>query len=364
MKILELSPSLAPGGAERFTVDLCNELAETNEVTLLVMRNYRNSHFYEKDVSDKVHLILENGKLTKWSKILQLIIVLIYIIKIKPDVVHAHTVGINWLILPSLLYPKAKYFFTIHNVAAKECTTKIGFIVRKFLYKRNVIPISISETCRKTFYDYFKFSCDHVIFNGCRDIHLSKDAESAIMEINSYKKNADTKVYINVARIMPQKNQQLLIKAFNEFVRKGENAILLIIGDYKRFPLAKKELDCLIDNDCIHFLGTKNNVPDYLCASDYFCLSSLWEGLPISLLEAGLSGCFPISTPAGGVVDIILNDTWGFLSKDFSKEAYLAVLEKSAHFTYDKDRLERQYKDNFLMKKCASNYIRLFEKYK
>ena len=67
MKILELSPSLAPGGAERFTVDLSNELAKNNDVHLLVMRKYRNSMFYKDDVSEKVHIIFGDGKLTKVS---------------------------------------------------------------------------------------------------------------------------------------------------------------------------------------------------------------------------------------------------------------------------------------------------------
>lgn len=362
MKILEFSPSLAPGGAERFTVDLCNELAKTNDVYLLVMRKYRNSWFYRKDVSCKVNLILKNGKQTRLSKFIQLFVALKYILKIRPDVVHAHTVGINWLLIPALFFPRIKYYFTIHNLAEKECTTKFGFFVRKFLFSRNVIPVSISVTCQKSFREYFGISCEHVIFNGCRDVSCSKDMKEAIDTISQYKINFDTKVYVNVARIMPQKNQQLLIKAFNEFVRLGYNAVLLIIGDYKRFPQAKRQLDSLIDNKCIHFLGTKDNVPDYLMNADFFCLSSLWEGLPISLLEAGLSGCFPISTPAGGVADVISGNEWGLLTNDFSVDSYLEALIKSTHIVYDKDLIKKRYEELYLMKECASNYLKLFKR--
>lgn len=360
MKILELSPSLAPGGAERFTVDLSNELAKNNDVHLLVMRKYRNSMFYKDDVSEKVHIIFGDGKLTKVSKILQLFVALLYVMRIKPDVVHAHTVGINWLLLPSLLYPHAKYFFTIHNLAEKECTTKIGYYLRKFLFKRNVVPVVISETCQESFYKYYGFHCNHVIMNGCRDVSFSKDMNECINTIDKFKKNPSTKVFVNVARIMPQKNQQLLIRAFNDFVRRGFNAILLIIGDYERFPQAKKTLDSLIDNENIHFLGTRNNVPDFLKNSDFFCLSSAWEGLPISLLEAGLSGCYPLSTPAGGVVDVILSDKWGRLAEDFSVESYLQLLIKAFNLQYDKAEVRKMYEDKFLMKHCGFNYMNLF----
>lgn len=364
MKILEISPSLAPGGAERFTVDLANELAKNpdNQVTLLVMRKYRNSEFYRNDLSGKLRYIQDIGNLTKVSKLLQLFKALWWILKLRPDIVHAHTVGINWLILPSILYPKAKYFFTIHNFAEKECTTKFGFKLRKFLFQRNVKAITISNICELSFKSFFGFNSYKKIDNGCRKIQTTQKLSKVKKEIENYKTDANTKVYINVARIMPQKNHQLLIKAFNQFIQKGNNAILLIIGDYKCYPQMKRDLDHLVKTDRIHFLGTRNNISDYLSIADFYCLSSAWEGLPISLLEAGLSGCYPISTPAGGVVDVIINEQWGILSSDFSEQAYLKSLIKAYNTKYDKTILKRLYKNKFSMEDCAKKYLEEFRK--
>ena len=151
MKILELSPALAPGGAERFTVDLANQLALYEDVTLLVMRKYRNSEFYKKELSTNLKYIQDSGNLTKISKLLQIFKAFVYILKLKPNIVHAHTVGINWLILPSIFYPKAEYFFTVHNLADQECTTKWGYWIRKFLFKHNVCAITISPICDESF---------------------------------------------------------------------------------------------------------------------------------------------------------------------------------------------------------------------
>lgn len=362
MKILELSPTLLPGGAERFTVDLTNELAKTNDVTLFVLRKFRNSDFYRNEISSKVKYIEWHGSLSKISKLLQLFKVLFFVIKLKPDIVHAHTVGINWLLLPSLLYPRAKYYFTIHNLADQECTTKLGFIIRNFLFRRNVRAITISDICEQSFQTFFGFFSFEKIDNGCRNLYVSNKLQDVEKEINAFKVDDKTKVFLNIARIMPQKNHQLLINSFNKFVEKGYNSILLIIGDYKCFPNLKKELDSIVKTDRIHFLGTRDNVSDYLYISDYFCLSSAWEGLPISLLEAGLLGCYPISTPAGGVVDIIKNNKWGILSTDFSQESFLEALINAYKTKYDRSEIVNLYKNKYSMKICAEKYINAFMK--
>ncbi len=60
MKIIQLVYSLGPGGAERFVVDLSNELArQGNDVTLCVLRDDQqgNSGFYKRDLSDKLNYI-------------------------------------------------------------------------------------------------------------------------------------------------------------------------------------------------------------------------------------------------------------------------------------------------------------------
>lgn len=357
MKILELTPSLAPGGAERFTVDFINELSKDNDVTLLVMRQFEKSDFYRKELSEKVRCIQGKGSLTLFSKVVQVFYALFWILKLKPDVVHAHTVGINWLLLPSILYPRTKYYFTIHNLAKQECTTKIGYRIRKFLFKRNVRAITISEICEKSFVVFFGFHSFAMITNGCRNIHTTKSLDDVRKEIECFKKSPQTKVFVNVARLMPQKNHKLLIQAFNCLAKENYDVVLLQIGNYKDYPHYKEELDALTTTDRIHFLGTRTNVADYLALADYFCLSSAWEGLPISLLEAGLMGCYPISTPAGGCVDVIVNKQWGLLSKDFELKSYVESLKEALNTDYNRERVTKLYEEKYLMSSCVKKYL-------
>ena len=62
MKIFEIIPQLSSGGAERFVVDLCNELSKGHEVTLLVLFPLNKTSFYLSQVSDKVRIETMNKK--------------------------------------------------------------------------------------------------------------------------------------------------------------------------------------------------------------------------------------------------------------------------------------------------------------
>ena len=73
-------------------------------------------------------------------------------------------------------------------------------------------------------------------------------------------------------------------------------------------------------NDRLLFLGEINYPTDYLFLSDYFILSSKYEGMPISLIESFACKCIPISTPVGGIPEMIDDD--GFVSKSLSLDDF------------------------------------------
>ena len=81
-------------------------------------------------------------------------------------------------------------------------------------------------------------------------------------------------------------------------------------------------------NKRIHFIGTRKNISDYILNADIFCLSSNYEGMPITLLESSLAGVPAASTPVCGAVDLIQNGINGYLSKDHSLEEYKLALIK------------------------------------
>ena len=99
MKIFEIIPQLSSGGAERFTIDLCNELSKEHDVTLVVLHSVEKFGFYADELSPKVHLVSMNKRMgfdamlpyRLWR----------FIKKEEPDVVHTH---LNGSVYTCLLY--------------------------------------------------------------------------------------------------------------------------------------------------------------------------------------------------------------------------------------------------------------------
>ena len=81
------------------------------------------------------------------------------------------------------------------------------------------------------------------------------------------------------------------------------------------------------------FLGSRSDVVELMSQADAMCLSSIWEGLPVTLLEALSVGCIPICSPVGGIVDVVKDGCNGLLSEDSSEEAYYNALSRYLSMT-------------------------------
>lgn len=114
---------------------------------------------------------------------------------------------------------------------------------------------------------------------------------------NKYRKklNIEDKFVVgHVGRFNKQKNHERLISLFSHIYKQNNNAILLLIGG--------GELEESIHNlvkeykleDAVYFLGQKSDVNNYMQAFDIFLFPSLFEGLPVTMIEAQSSGlqCF------------------------------------------------------------------------
>lgn len=364
MKILHVIPALSSGGAERFVTDLTNELSNYDDcqITLLTLKAESEENcFYKNELSEKVtykNLGIDKVKVKDLFKIYRAIK------KEQPDIVHYHLAGtLNLMLLTILLYRKPKYVETIHSdIKAIVGIKKRNKWIKSFCYKRGLVNVcTITPSNGVAFKEYYHRDCAATIVNGRKETFPSKLFEARKKEIDSYKKTPNTLVFTHIGRFTKAKNQRLLITAFNNFVHQGNDAILLIIGNGFDSPKGKIYQAHACEN--IHFLGEQHDVQDYLMNSDGFCLSSIFEGMPITLIEAFACGCIPISTPVCGAIDFIQNRKNGFLSKDYSKESYLEALKDFVvyHQQINKEDLTKLYHNFFSIEVCTKKYYTLYK---
>lgn len=100
----------------------------------------------------------------------------------------------------------------------------------------------------------------------------------------------DTVVIGHIGRFVVQKNHTQLIDIFNDYHKKNNNSILMLIGQGPLMEEIKEKVNNLGLNDCVIFLGQKDNINEYYNAMDLFLFPSLYEGLGMVVIEAQVNG--------------------------------------------------------------------------
>ena len=360
MKIFELHYSTSWAGAERVVVDLSNELAKSNEVVLCTIEDdsLPGKSYYKKELSPNIKYI--NLKCQSGLQLKALWRIYKTIKKEKPDIVHAHTDLIN-LFLPTLLYTKTRYFHTLHSLAEKCLKKPYLKCMYKWFYKNRIQAITISNACLVSYKQLYHLNNGIKIENGRSSLSPSTKYEQTTKEIQKLKIHPDDKVFVHIARCEEAKNQELLVNAFSRILQDNIHAILLMIGANYDAPHNQHLFTHMPKG--MYCLGLKNNIGDYLLNANFFILSSKWEGLPISLLEALSCGVIPICTPAGGIPDIIIDEQKGFLSPDFTEDNFYKAIKKAIQkeSSFERKNLITYFQENYSMQHCANLYLKTFK---
>ena len=95
---------------------------------------------------------------------------------------------------------------------------------------------------------------------------------------------------IHVGRLTAAKNPEMILKVFKEIVKQDTNAICLWVGTGELEEKYKGLIKTAGLEDRIRMTGVRSDIPELLQAADAFLFPSLWEGLPVSVIEAQATG--------------------------------------------------------------------------
>lgn len=101
---------------------------------------------------------------------------------------------------------------------------------------------------------------------------------------------ADELVIGHVGRFNPQKNHPFLLDIFAALLKKESNAVLLLVGGGEGMSQIREKAQKLGIAEHVHFLGVRSDVADLMQAMDVFVFPSLYEGLPVTMVEAQAAG--------------------------------------------------------------------------
>lgn len=364
MNIIHFNHSFYTGGVESLLCGLLNGISTSHKVTFCTFRKMNPDEGMMPNLSKDVKYVhLGNDKLTKVNKVLNIFKILFLLVTGKYDVVHLHGAFNYYILSIFLLHKQVKFFYTVHSDAYMENgpMSKKFLAVKKYCFeKKYIVPITISPSSQRSFAELYGCKSE-LIENGIQQPNVN----NCVDLIRSFRYSSQTRVFTHIGRICVAKNQLVLCKVFQRLIDEGNDVVLLIIGP--------QEIEQIFEDiskffsERIVYLGPKSNVSDYLNNSDAMCLPSVYEGLPITLLESLAVGCVPICSPVGGIVNVISNGNNGLLSESSNEQDYYNIIKKFLALSKDEvSSMKIRCRDSFSyydIKNTVAKYISCYESY-
>lgn len=303
-KLLFYINTLEFGGAERVMSNLCNQFAQ-HDYTVVLVNTYKSE--YEYVINDEIkHIYLEDKDKCKGFlyRNIDRILKLRRICKTEnPDLIISFMTEPNTRSILATLGTNTKTLISIRNDPKKIYSNKLTKLIARYVFplangcvfqnaeSKKWFPISLQEK-------------SEIIANQIEESFFETN-DNVKMKLNTI---------VTVGRLEEQKNHAMLIKAFSQ-IRKEFDVNLEIWGMGSLEADLRELVNHLSLDNYIKFMGNSKNIKKEIEGCRLFVLSSNYEGMPNSLIEAMALGLPVISTdcPCGGPKELIDDGINGLL---------------------------------------------------
>ncbi len=324
---MQITHDLAIGGLQQVVVNLCKFIdKEKFDVSVLCLRALGP---FTKDVREmgiKVHFLPQPNNGTDYFSFLKVAKILR---KEKVDVIHTHNTQpfIDGTLGALLSGRKIRIVHTDHarNFPDKRRYMFAEWLMSHFAYK----VVGVSEHTCQNLIKYEKISPSKV-----RTIPNGIDGSRFEIKIDRQKKREefgtkDSGPVIGLCvRLAEQKGITYLLQAMPRIIRAFPDITLMVVGEGELEASLQHEASELGIENHVMFPGPRLDIPELLKLFDLYVLPSLWEGMPMVLLEALAAGCPVVATDVGGVSRVIEHEKNGLLVPSRNVEALAATVIK------------------------------------
>jgi len=287
--------------------------------------------------------------------------------KEQADILHPHQYSPYFYTVTSALFTKRpKIIFTEHGrfFPDRARFKRVAFNQIARNYTDEVV--AVCEYSKEALVKFEGFAEDRVkvIYNGIQ-IEKFFGGFDIVAKRASLGLSQDDKVVGAIGRICPEKNYQMLIKAFAEVKKNEKRSKLVIVGDGEsrdELALLARSMNLAAD---VLFLGERQDASELIRVFDVFAMSSDSEGASLVLLEAMASSIPAVVTRAGGNPELVLDDQTGILvDRNDHKQFSRAILNILGNPRLQKSMQEsgrRQIADKFLFGDMLNKYVELYK---
>jgi glycosyltransferase involved in cell wall biosynthesis len=301
MRVLSMIDSLIAAGAERMAVNIANGLADAGVESYLCAT--RESGPLAEFVKDPSKLFIL-GKKQRFDGI-SLIRLIRFVRRNRIQIIHAHSSSVFWAVMVKLFLPRIKIVWHDHFGFSDflHQRDKTGLkLVQPFVGHAFVVNTLLQEYAIQTL-GYAPDKVSYLRNFPVMDFSEKPGDPGIIPNAGSGPR------FICLANIRPQKDHFTLLEAFQIVRQQYPDAQLYLVGGDKKDDYLES-VNQVIETmnqtqQSVHLMGSRNDVSDILTCMDVGVLSSISEGLPVSLLEYGLAGLPVVSTKVGECVEVL-----------------------------------------------------------
>lgn len=319
-KVVHIITLLELGGAQRTALALVDKLDKTRfETSLLCGKGGRLDEEAKKAGASVTFVPGLQRAIRPWWDLVAFVCLAIYLRRSRPDAVHTHSskAGVlgrcaAWVAgVPVIVHtvhgfgfnptqpPLVRFIFVWLERLLARVTHRLIFVSNANREEAIVRRIGNPST--------------HSLIRAA--VHLDKHL--ALVHSNQGPKDIPVletdRLVVTVGPFKPQKNLLDFIRSAQIVLDRCKHVRFLVVGDGAGRTEMEAEIDRLQLSEKIILAGWRSDVPDLLALADVFCMTSLWEGLPMALVEAMAAGVPSVVNDVDGCKDVIQNGQTGFL---------------------------------------------------
>lgn len=292
IRILHVVTYMGRGGLETMLMNYYRHI-DRNKVQFdfLVHRDFEAD--YDKEIEELGGRIYHVSRLIPWSKKYRMELKKFFRAHPEYHIVHVHQDCLS-----SVALQCAKECGIQTRIAHSHTGNQdknIKYIIKRHYMKQ--IPMYTTDlfACGEEAGKWMFHTTEFQVVNNAIDtkkyIYNSEKAKKVRRSLGI---SEDTYVVGHVGRFVSTKNHEFLVRVFAQLCEKEINTKLLLVGDGELREQIEKQVNDLGLTDKVIFTGVRSDVEEMLQAMDVFVFPSLYEGLPVSMVEAQAAGlpCF------------------------------------------------------------------------
>lgn len=303
IKILHLTPSLTVGGAERLLLSLAERLDRSRfEVHVCSLGVVRGNQLQSEFERLALPLYVVGSK--RLYDVRSVVGVARYVRSRRIDILHTHQSNadvVGQVVGRLLGRPVVSTMHSVpHNYNRERLYSRwLARMTARYLSTRF---IAVSQAVRNAFVREWHIPAERftTIYNA-----VPLELYRAIPEGRPDRGTHEGPVIANIGRLGQSKGQHVLLDAAALVLRQRPDARFMIVGQGRLDQQLKEQARALGIADRVIFTGLRHDIPTILAQSDIFVLSSFWEGLPLSAVEAMAAARPVVLTDVGGNRELV-----------------------------------------------------------